>query len=155
MKRLMTSTLLVILLLSVFSVAGNEKPGAKALPVRKAIEAANEVFMEAFAAHDGAALAKLYTKDAQLLPPNSDFVVGREAIEAFWPVIFSAGIDSALLEIREIDALGNTAVEISYYTLYLADGTVADQGKYMIVWKRVRGKWYIHRDIFNSSLPAN
>jgi uncharacterized protein (TIGR02246 family) len=147
--------LIGLLVLAVFSAASAASPAREVPPVRQAIEEANEVFMAAFNAHDGAALAELYTEDAQLLPPNSDFVIGREAIEVFWPAIFDQGIDAALLEIREVDALGNTAVEVSNYTLYLADGTVADQGKYMIVWKRVSGKWFIHRDIFNSSLPLN
>ena len=154
MKRLAYGIPLVLLVVIAFSVASAHSLTNEVPPVREAIEEANEVFMAAFNAHDGAALAELYTEDAQLMPPNSDFIVGKDAIAAFWPAIFGAGIDSALLEIREVDALGNTAVEVSYYTLYLADGQVADQGKYMIVWKRVSGKWFIHRDIFNSSLPA-
>jgi len=52
-----------------------------------------------------------------------------------------------------VDAQGYTAVEVSFYTLYLADGRVADTGKYIVVWKRVSGQWYLHRDIFNSSQP--
>ncbi|MFN2196074.1 MAG: YybH family protein [Anaerolineales bacterium] len=154
MKRLTNVVIVIVLLaLAIFSAASAASPANEVPAVRQAIEEANEVFMAAFNAHDGAGLAELYTEDAQLMPPNADFVIGREAIEQFWPVIFESGIDSALLEIREVDALGNTAVEVSNYTLYLADGTIADQGKYMIEWKRVAGKWYIHRDIFNSSLP--
>lgn len=34
------------------------------------------------------------------------------------------------------------------------DGTVADRGKYIVVWKRVGGKWLLHRDIWNTSMPA-
>jgi uncharacterized protein (TIGR02246 family) len=152
MKRLIQLILVAILVLSVFSIAYAGKPGPKVPVVYQAIEEANEVFMAAFAKQDAAALAKLYTKDAQLLPPNSDFVIGRTAIREFWPAIFDTGINKAKLEIREVDALGNTAVEVSNYTLYI-DDTVVDEGKYIIVWKRIRGKWYIHRDIFNSSWP--
>jgi len=151
MKRPVSVILLALLVLSVFTVASAKTKEVP--PVRQAIEQANEVFMAAFNAHDGAALAELYTEDAQLGPPNVDFVIGKEAIASFWPAIFSMGIDSALLEIREVDALGNTAVEVSNYTLYLADGQIADQGKYIVVWKRISGQWFIHRDIFNSSLP--
>jgi ketosteroid isomerase-like protein len=29
-----------------------------------------------------------------------------------------------------------------------------DQGKYIVIWKQDGGQWKLHRDIFNSSLPA-
>jgi ketosteroid isomerase-like protein len=29
-----------------------------------------------------------------------------------------------------------------------------DRGKYIVVWKDEGGKWKLHRDIWNSSLPA-
>ena len=28
------------------------------------------------------------------------------------------------------------------------------RGKYMIIWRREEGQWKLHRDIFNSSMPA-
>ena len=153
MKRLVYLILLVILVLGAFSTAGAVSPSRNGPPVREAIEEANEAFMAAIAAKDAAALAQMYTENALLMPPNGDFVEGRAAIEAFWVAFFQLGIDSAVLEIREVDALGNTAVEVSNFELYLADGTLADYGKYMVEWKRVKGEWYLHWDIFNSSAP--
>jgi hypothetical protein len=32
---------------------------------------------------------------------------------------------------------------------------VLDQGKYIVIWKREKGQWKLHRDIFNSSVPAS
>jgi uncharacterized protein (TIGR02246 family) len=153
MKRLIFFGVLVVLILGTFATAVALVPGKEVPPVREAIEAANEQFMAAFAAHDAAALAAFYTEDAKLMPPNSDILEGRAAIQAFWQAVFDMGIDSALLEIVEVDALGNTAVEVSHFTLYTADGQVADYGKYMIEWKRVRGQWFLHRDIWNTSQP--
>jgi uncharacterized protein (TIGR02246 family) len=141
--------------LGIFTTAGVS--GAKQEPpvVFKAIEAANVEFMAAFSAHDAAAIASFYTVNGEVLPPNMDIIEGRPAIQAFWQAAFDMGVDSILLEIQEVDALGNTAVEVSHYTLYLADGTMADTGKYIVEWKRVSGEWYLHRDIFNTNLPPN
>ena len=121
--------------------------------VRDAIAAGNERFMAAFARQDAAAVAELYTENAKLLPPNSNILEGRAAIQAFWQAVMGMGIASAQLEIQEVDAVGDTAVEVSLFTLYTADGTVADYGKYIVVWKRVKGQWFLHRDIFNTSQP--
>jgi uncharacterized protein (TIGR02246 family) len=154
MKRLIICILLMVVL-AVSTTAG--VTGAKQEPpvVRKAIEAANAEFMAAFNAHDAQAIANFYTVNAEILPPNMDILEGREAIQAFWQGAFDMGIDSILLEIQEVDALGNTAVEVSHYTLYLADGSVADYGKYIVEWKRLSGVWYLHRDIFNTNQPLN
>jgi len=118
-----------------------------------AIAAGNQRFMEAFARQDAAAVAELYTKSAKLLPPNSDILEGRPAIQAFWQAVMNMGIRSAKLEIVEVEALGATTIEMSRFMLYIQDGTVADYGKYVVEWKRVQGQWKLHRDIFNSSRP--
>jgi uncharacterized protein (TIGR02246 family) len=121
--------------------------------VRDAIAAANENFMAAFKRGDAAGLAALYTEDGQLLPPNSDFMTGREAIQAFWQGAMDMGIKSAQIEIGEVEDHGDTAIEVSKYTLQGEGGQVLDKGKYIVIWKQEDGQWKLHRDIFNSSMP--
>ena len=153
MKRLICFGGLTALIVGTLSTAAALGPEREAPPVRKAIEAGNEAFMAAFAAHDAAAVAALYAEDAKLLPPNAPILEGRAAIQAFWQAVMGMGIASARLDIQEVDALGDTAVEVSLFTLYTADGTVADYGKYIVEWKRVKGQWLLYRDIFNTSQP--
>ena len=121
--------------------------------IRDAIAAANEGFMAAFNGGDAAGVAALYTEGAQLLPPNADVMAGREAIQAFWQGAMDMGIQSAQLEIVEVEGHGDTAIEVSKYTLCGESGQVLDQGKYIVIWKRESGQWKLHRDIFNSSMP--
>jgi uncharacterized protein (TIGR02246 family) len=122
--------------------------------VREAIAAAGEAFAAAYNGGDAAGVAALYTEEGQLLPPNADFMVGREAIQAFWQGVMDAGIASVKIEIVEVDGHGDTAIEVSKFTLHAQDGTELDAGKFIVVWKRVEGEWKLHRDIFNSSKPA-
>ncbi|KPK04105.1 MAG: hypothetical protein AMJ56_18035 [Anaerolineae bacterium SG8_19] len=103
---------------------------------------------------DAAGMADLYTDDGQVLPPNSDFVIGKEAIQAFWQALMDMGIKEAKLDIVEVEEQDDLAVEVSKYTLQGEEGQVLDQGKYIVIWKREDGQWKLHRDIFNSSLPA-
>jgi ketosteroid isomerase-like protein len=36
----------------------------------------------------------------------------------------------------------------------LKNGKTADRGKYIVVWKRDGGQWRLHRDSWNTSMPA-
>lgn len=121
---------------------------------RAAIAAANRTFMDNFARQDAAAMAELYTADGQLLPTNSDFVTGSAAIQEFWGGAMGMGIRTVNLETVELDAHGDTALEVGRYTLGGEGGQPIDNGKYMVVWKNDGGTWKLHRDIWTSSLPA-
>ena len=122
--------------------------------VHAVIAAANQKFMETFARQDAAGMAGLYTGDGQLLPANSDFVTGTEAIEQFWGGAMAMGMKTAKLETIELESHGDTAVEVGRYTLGGEGGQTLDQGKFVVVWKNDGGDWKLHRDIWTSSLPA-
>jgi len=124
------------------------------MSVRQEILGANKAFMEAFGRGDSAELASFYTKNGKLLPPNSDFIAGMEAIRVFWQGAMDMGIKGAKLETVEVEGQENAVFEVGNYVLSGAQGEVMDRGKYVVIWKSQRGKWKVHRDIWNSSLPA-
>jgi uncharacterized protein (TIGR02246 family) len=120
--------------------------------VRDAIVVANEDFVTTFKGGDAAGMASLYTENGQVLPPDGDFVTGKQGIQTFWQAIFDMGIKEAGLETAEVEGHGDTAVEVGKFTLKSEGGQVLDQGKYIVIWKREEGRWKLHRDIFNSSM---
>lgn len=122
--------------------------------VRAAIAAANQEFVAAFSRGDAAGIATLYTKDGQVLPPNNDFIAGKQAIQTFWQGAMNTGITGAKLETVEVENYGDTAGEVGKYTLQGEGGKVVDMGKYVVIWKQESGQWKLHRDIWNSSTPA-
>ena len=122
--------------------------------LRDAIATQNEQFMAAVKTGDAAGLAALYTENGQVLPPNSDFVTGQEAIESFWQAVMGMGVKEANLEIVEVEGQGDTAIEVSTFALLGEGEQVLDKGKYIVIWKQEDGQWKLHRDIFNSSMPA-
>ena len=65
------------------------------------------------------------------------------------------GIASVQLKTVELDELGAAANELGEFVLKTADGTVADSGKYIVVWKQENGNWRWHHDIWNSSTPPS
>ena len=122
--------------------------------VKDAIATANATFMEIFGHGDAPGIANLYTQDGQLLPPHSDTITGHAGIATFWQGAIDMGIKSAHLSTVELDECGGeTAVETGTYEL--GDGTnVMDHGTYLVVWKLDGGTWKLHRDIWNTSVPA-
>ncbi len=118
------------------------------------IRTAGGQFSAAFAAQDAAALANLYTAQAWLLPPNSDFIIGREAIQTFWQGVMDAGVAVVTLTIEEAMGTDSMAVEVGRLELSTADGSTIDEGKYIVWWQRTPAGWRLHRDIWNSSRPA-
>jgi ketosteroid isomerase-like protein len=121
---------------------------------RGAIEAANGRFSADFAKGDATAVPSHYTAGAQVLPPNGDAVKGREAIAKFWKGVMDAGVKGVKLTVLEAEAHGGTAHEVGTYVLTGEGGKTLDTGKYVVVWKRDGGQWKIHRDIWNTSMPA-
>ena len=125
--------------------------------VRQEVEQAVQQFEAHFNRGDMAALAGMYTEDATLLPPDSDMIRGRQGIQQFWQGAWDSGIRQARLQVQEVQASGELAVEISYATL-----TVQPEGgqpsevrlKYIVVWQRTDGTWQLRADIWNSTAPA-
>jgi len=118
---------------------------------RMAIDAGNQKFMASFGRQDAAGMARLYTATGQLLPANSDVVNGAAGIQAFWQGAFDLGLREAVLETVELEEHGDTAIEGGRYTLKADGGSVADQGKYVVIWKNEGGAWKLHRDIWTTS----
>lgn len=120
--------------------------------VKKEIAAIGAKWQAAYNAGDGAAVAALYAEDAMLFPPNAGPVAGRAAIEAFWSQAASQGASDEL-KTKEVFAMGDMATELGTYSATAADGSHADHGHYMVVYKKVDGKWMMYRDTWNSDMP--
>ena len=121
--------------------------------VETGIKATNARLMAAVEAGDAEAAGECYTEDAQLLPPNSPPVIGREAIASFWEGMFGA-IKGVKLETLEVLGQGDAPSEVGSYELTGAEGQKLDHGKYVVVWKKEGEDWKLHRDIWNTNVPA-
>ena len=125
---------------------------------RTAITEANARFEQALSRGDTAALAAMYTADAQVLPPNGAPVRGPADIGAFWAGAIQSGLRSGKLQTLDTETGGDLTIETGHYQLVLrpeGGAELTDEGKYLVVWRRqADGAWKIHRDMFSSNLPA-
>ena len=121
--------------------------------VRDTFTSICEQFVKLYNQGDAEGLASLYSEDAKILSPNRDFVEGKKAIQTFWQGALEMGVKSFKSEIVDTDSSGNLGILVGKYTLYSGENQEIDQGKYVSVLKNIDGKWKVHRDVYNSSMP--
>lgn len=112
---------------------------------------ANDNFMNLFNAGDADKFVTVYTEDARLLPPNGEVVTGRNNIKTFWEGMMKAGIKPVLKTVSA-QRYGKTVIEEGTVAIHAGD-KVVDNVKYMVIWKKVKGVWKMHQDIWNSNNP--
>jgi ketosteroid isomerase-like protein len=120
--------------------------------VATAIREVRQRFMDTFADGEAAAVAACFAEDARLLPPNIEALHGRTAIAGRIGYIRDLGAKHFELESAELEGVGDAAWEVGQYVAKLADGTVIDRGKYMVIWKQSGGSWCLHRMMTNTDL---
>lgn len=118
-----------------------------------AIDARNKEIGDSIAKGDAAAVAARYTVDALVMPPNSPALAGRESIQKAWQGFIDSGVKGLELKSTEVVSRCDSADEAGAYKVLGDNGQVLDAGKYIVVWKRVEGAWYLHWDIWNSNTP--
>lgn len=100
-------------------------------------------------------IVSFYEGGASFLVPNAPLARGSEAVRAMWGALLSAPELTLRWEPLSIDVSsgGDMACEIGSYTLRMRPGDmlVEDEGKYVVVWRKEGGEWFVHADIFNSS----
>ena len=109
----------------------------------------NQIFeTEVIGKRDIAALDRVYTADARILPPGAPMIIGRENIRGFWQAALEAmNPTGGGLETLSLEVMGDTAVEVGRATLESEQATL--DAKYVVVWKREDNGWKWHIDIWN------
>jgi ketosteroid isomerase-like protein len=133
-----------------------EKPAAAGLDKQWAksfIDSINAKFSEQFKAGDSAALASHYWPDAEILLSNSEAFKGPEILGA-WGAMTKMGIPYFTFTTTDISGDSEFIIETGKYEMKDAKQTLADRGKYVVVWQNRNGEWKLYRDIGNTSMPA-
>jgi uncharacterized protein (TIGR02246 family) len=131
---------------------------AQAAKTDPALNKLADAFEMACKAKDAAKVGALYAEDAVLMPPNEPMVKGRTAIQGYWAKQFQQGITGIDLTPIESRVSGDQAFEAGRAVVTInpgaskpgGSGTVTDNAKYVVVYKRVAGEWKLAYDVFNS-----
>ncbi len=111
-----------------------------------------QAFSEAVMNSDAEAIGNAYTEDAKIFPNNREIIAGRAAITEYWSFFDNRKIPYHKIHPEEIKVIGNEAYDFGYYegSSISAEGEKSNwRGKYVIIWKKVEGRWLIYADIWN------
>ena len=156
MKKFLCVFLLVVLLSFAF---GCEKKSEIDLTlVRKTVEQANQIFIDASLRGDSAAVGAFLTDDTLLLPPAGRMIQGKEATEGYWRATWAQlKIVDFKMTILNLYGKSDLAYEVGSYILkFQVQGREGlDEGKYVVVWRQAADKtWKKLIDIWNSDMPT-
>ena len=118
------------------------------------IDEAAKTWLKAFEARDAGRLSSVYGEDGMILPPNADVIQGTEGIMNFFKGMLDTGA-TLQLENQESMVEGKLGYRMGLYKVFAKDGAMLDRGKYIEIWRKADGKWWLYRDTWNTSLPAS
>jgi ketosteroid isomerase-like protein len=136
---------------------GQRAHGSRREMIEGTLAENNRRFADAAARCDARAMASVYANDADFLPPNTEALRGRAAIERFWDDGIEMGIRSLGVETLRLDQADGLAYEIGRYTLCFGPvgGTpVTDLATYLVTHRRGHdGCWRRTAEIFTWDAP--
>ena len=125
----------------------------------EAVRARSEAIVAAEAAQDADAALAFWAPDAVAQPAGAPQVQGHEAIRALYGQFYDTG------QLKEFEGTtshlvvsqgGDLAYEYGVNrTVFTGpEGDLLDMGKYLAVWQKIDGEWYVVALSFTSDAPA-
>ena len=118
--------------------------------VRAEIAASNAIFGASFGKNDSTAFLNCYATDACIFPTGMPKLCGPAALAQFFKGGVSMGIRNIVLKTDELFGGKDGVSETGTYEMLGEKNVSLEKGKFMVLWKKVDGKWKMFRDVWNS-----
>ena len=155
--RLMASSTFTILAASM--MAGCAVPQVDVAAETEAVRTRSEGVVAAEAAFNVAEALAFWAEDAIVQPAGAPQIQGKEAIGDLYRQFYESGLlkeFSGTTSHLEVSAAGDLAYEYGVNRMVLAgpEGDLLDMGKYLVVWKKTDGEWFVQALSFTSDTAA-
>lgn len=101
-------------------------------------------------------MMSIYDADSILMPPNAPPFNGPASIRQFWSGFLGVGKLEGTLTPDNIVQACDMASEAGHYELTITPkgggAPIRDSGKYVVTWRKRKGRWVALYDIFNSNM---
>ncbi len=125
----------------------------------RALHERSDDFQRTESALDAVRAAAFWAEDAVVQPAGTPSVVGRPAVLALYRQFFGPmgvkelkGTATRLVIARSGDLAYETG--INRIVIGTPAGDLLDVGKYLLVWRKIAGEWYVSTLSFTSDAPA-
>ncbi len=121
--------------------------------VKKAIASSNAIYFDSFVKNDSSIFINRYSKDACILAPNAPAKCGGvEAAKFFRSAYHEYGLRNGKFITTAVYGDGKEYVtEEGLWQSFDASGTLFDDGKFLVLWKKTSEGWKMFRDSFSSN----
>lgn len=149
----------VVFFVAVASLGACAGPRVDVAAETAAVRARSEAVVAAEKAQDTEAALAFWAADAVVQPAGSPQIQGHEAIRALYNSFFGTGqlkeFEGTTSHLEVSDA-GDLAYEYGVNRMILTgpEGDFLDLGKYLAIWEKIDGEWYITALSFTSDAPA-
>lgn len=155
--RLSTSFTFTIIAAGVFAACA--APQVDVAAETEAVRARSAGVVAAEAAFNVAAALTFWAEDAIVQGAGAPQIQGKDAIGELYGQYFESGMlkeFSGQTSYLEVSAGGDLAYEYGVNRFVLAgpEGDLLDMGKYLVVWKKIDGEWFIVALAFTSDALA-
>lgn len=146
-------TLLTLTMLLCLAAAGCAKPNTA--DDEQAIRDIETRWNQMIVERDLKGIVGLYGEDGIVMAPNAPPMQGPDPVSQVWGGLFE--LPGFKLTITPVEVTvarsGDLAMDRGVYALTTAGpaGEVVENGKYVVVWKKVDGDWKVAADIFNAN----
>ncbi|XP_002737424.1 uncharacterized protein LOC100368793 [Saccoglossus kowalevskii] len=123
------------------------------MSVKSVIEANHARGAELYNAGDiQAMVTEMYHEDCKFMPSGVETKFGQKGVLEILESLKKTGVAEIKVTSEEIDGIEtDTAYERGSYIFYKDDGSEVGVGKYLVIWKKVNGKYRAYVDILNSN----
>ena len=118
--------------------------------IKSSIDLLIQAWVNALKNGDITELGNLYTSDAKLMGHGRPSIEGRDNIVKELEEFIREKITGSNFTTTGIWGNDELIVEEGTGIFSYENGNIVSRGKYLLVWKKIEGKWRIFRDMYNS-----
>ena len=126
--------------------SSDQKPITELDQLKTEIEQRIHEYETALKNGDFLALGNMYTIDAEILHHGSPSTIGRENITTVFKKMIADSVTNSGFTTTGLWGNNELLVEQGTGFFAHASGKWISKGRYLLVWKKVEGKWQIFRD---------